>query len=57
MLFKGSGHTFSEIAALADASKPLSRFALAFRLKADVAATRAAEFSQYRGQAGRQRSN
>ncbi len=40
MLFKGSGHAFSEIAALADASKPVPRFALAFRLKADIAATR-----------------
>ena len=40
MLFKNSGHSFSEIAALADASKPVPRFALAFRLKADVAATR-----------------
>jgi Zn-dependent M28 family amino/carboxypeptidase len=40
MLFKGSGHDFSELAALADGSKPVPRFALAFRLKADIAATR-----------------
>ena len=40
MLFKGSGHSFSEIAAPADASKPVPRFALAYRLKADIVATR-----------------
>ena len=40
MLFKNSGHGFPEIAALADASKPVPRFALAYRLKADIVATR-----------------
>ncbi|MEO8300744.1 MAG: M28 family metallopeptidase [Rhizomicrobium sp.] len=40
MLFKDSGHSFAELAALADESKPLPRFALAFRLKADIVATR-----------------
>lgn len=40
MLFKGSGHSFAELAGLADESNPLPRFALAFRLKADVVATR-----------------
>ena len=38
MLFTGSGHSFAELSALADASKPLPRFALAFRLKASIAA-------------------
>jgi len=33
-LFAGSGHSFAEMAALADASKPVPRFALPFRLKA-----------------------
>jgi Zn-dependent M28 family amino/carboxypeptidase len=41
-LFQGSGHSFAELAALADASKPLPRFALPFRLKASIAATRSA---------------
>ncbi len=40
MLFAGSGHGFAELCALADASKPLPRFALPFRLKATVAASR-----------------
>jgi Zn-dependent M28 family amino/carboxypeptidase len=40
MLFKDSGHTFAELTALADESKPVPHFALVFRLKADVAATR-----------------
>jgi len=39
-LFKGSGHTFAEMSALADASKPVPRFDLKPRLKATVAATR-----------------
>jgi len=37
-LFAGTGHTFAEILALADAQKPLPRFALAKSLKANVAA-------------------
>jgi len=40
ILFKDSGHSFSALAALADGSKPVPRFALAFRLKADIAASR-----------------
>ena len=39
-LFAGSGHSFAELAALADASKPLPRFALPSRLEASVAAER-----------------
>jgi len=39
MLFKDSGHTFAELIALADESKPVPCFVLAFRLKADIAAT------------------
>ena len=39
MLFAGSGHSFAELAALADESKPLPLFALPFRLKASVAAS------------------
>ena len=35
-LLKGSGHSFAELAALADSSKPVPRFALPFRLKAIV---------------------
>ena len=38
MLFQGSGHSFAELAALADASKPLPLFALPFRLRASVVA-------------------
>lgn len=37
-LFAGSGHTFEEIAALADASRPLPRFELEPRLKASLSA-------------------
>lgn len=40
MLFKGSDHSFAELAGLADGSKPLPRFVLAFRVKADVVAKR-----------------
>lgn len=39
-LFAGSGHSFAELAALADASGPLPRFDLPMRLKASVAAKR-----------------
>jgi Zn-dependent M28 family amino/carboxypeptidase len=38
--FKGSGHTFAELSALADTSKPVPRFDLAQRFTATVAATR-----------------
>jgi hypothetical protein len=38
-LFAGSGHSFPELAALADASAPLPRFDLALRLEATAAAT------------------
>jgi Zn-dependent M28 family amino/carboxypeptidase len=38
--FKGSGHSFSEMSALADASKPVLRFELQPRFKATVVATR-----------------
>jgi len=40
LLFKGSGHMFDEVAGLADASKPVPRFALAQRLKVAVGAER-----------------
>jgi len=40
MLFKGSGHNFAELCAMADGSKPVSRFALPLRLRAKVAAAR-----------------
>jgi len=40
LLFKGSGHSFAELCALADASKPVPRFALPVRLKAKIAAAR-----------------
>ncbi|MDO6416384.1 M28 family metallopeptidase [Sphingomonas sp. BIUV-7] len=40
LLFKGSGHRFEEVAALADASKPVAGFDLAQRLKVKVAAQR-----------------
>jgi Zn-dependent M28 family amino/carboxypeptidase len=36
-LFAGSGHSFAEVAALADASRPVPGFALATRLRARVA--------------------
>ena len=39
-LFKGSGHSFAELAALADASGAVPTFPLALRLKASVAAAR-----------------
>ena len=38
--FAGSGHSFAEMSALADASKPVPRFDLKPRFKATVAATR-----------------
>jgi Zn-dependent M28 family amino/carboxypeptidase len=38
MLFQGSGHSFAELVALADESKPLPLFALPFRLRASVVA-------------------
>ena len=38
--FKGSGHTFAEMSALADASRPVPRFDLKPHLKATVVATR-----------------
>ena len=40
-LFAGSGHTYAELAALADASRPLPAFDLAQRLSATVATTSA----------------
>jgi Zn-dependent M28 family amino/carboxypeptidase len=40
VLFKGSGHSFAELCALADASKPLPRFALPQRLKSAIVARR-----------------
>lgn len=40
ILFKGSGHTFVELCALADASKPLPHFDLTTQLSANVAARR-----------------
>ena len=40
VLFNGSGHTFAELCALADASKPVPTFALPLRLKASIVATR-----------------
>lgn len=36
LLFEGSGHSFAELAALADASRPLPSFELAGRLKASI---------------------
>ena len=39
-LFAGSGHSFTELAALSDASAPLPRFALPLRLAASLAAER-----------------
>ncbi len=39
-LFAGSGHSFAELAALADASKPLPHFSLPSRLEASIAAER-----------------
>ena len=40
LLFAGSSHSFAEVAALADAAKPVPRFALPQRLTATIAATR-----------------
>jgi hypothetical protein len=45
-VFAGSGHTFQELLALADAGKPLPRFPLAARLKATVAVERGEVESQ-----------
>jgi len=39
ILFQGSGHSFAELAALADASAPLPTFPLPVRLRASVAAS------------------
>lgn len=39
-LFAGSGHDYADLVALADASQPVPGFALAWRLKAHVAASR-----------------
>jgi len=41
-LFAGSGHTFADLLALADAGQPMPAFALPARLKATTAADRAA---------------
>jgi Zn-dependent M28 family amino/carboxypeptidase len=40
LLFKGTGHTFAELCAVADASKPLPRFELPQRIRATVVAHR-----------------
>ncbi|MDB5741516.1 MAG: peptidase, partial [Alphaproteobacteria bacterium] len=40
MLFEGSGHSFAELSAMADASQKLPTFALPIRLKAGVVAAR-----------------
>jgi hypothetical protein len=40
LLFAGSGHTFAELCALADASKPVPRFDLPFRLRGRIAVSR-----------------
>src|SRR5262249_55734993 len=45
-LFQGSGHTFSELLALADAGQPLPRFALPARVRARVAVERSEVESQ-----------
>jgi Zn-dependent M28 family amino/carboxypeptidase len=45
-LFEGSGHTFQELLALADAGKPLPRFKLPARVRATVAVERAEVESQ-----------
>jgi Zn-dependent M28 family amino/carboxypeptidase len=39
-LFAGSGHTFAELCALADASKPVPTFALNYRLKGHIVVQR-----------------
>jgi len=40
LLFAGSGHSFAELCALADASKPVPTFALPFRLKGHLVVKR-----------------
>jgi hypothetical protein len=40
VLFAGSGHTFAELCALADASKPVPTFALSYRLKGHIVVKR-----------------
>jgi hypothetical protein len=45
-LFEGSGHTFKELLAIADAGKPLPRFPLAATLRASIALERDAGESQ-----------
>jgi hypothetical protein len=40
VLFAGTGHTFAELCALADASKPVPTFALPFRLRGNIAVQR-----------------
>src|ERR1019366_801469 len=45
-VFAGSGHTFAELLALADANKPLPRFALPSRVKATVRVERTEVVSQ-----------
>jgi hypothetical protein len=40
LMFAGSGHTFAELCALSDASKPLPRFDLPWRLQGRIAVTR-----------------
>jgi Peptidase family M28 len=45
-LLAGSGHTFAEILELADAGKPLPRFAIPAKLKATASVTRADVVSQ-----------
>jgi Zn-dependent M28 family amino/carboxypeptidase len=40
VLFAGSGHTFAELCALADASKPVPAFALSYRLKGHLVVRR-----------------
>ncbi len=45
-LFAGSGHTFAELLALADAKKPVPHFALAYSLRAKTALKRSEAESQ-----------
>jgi hypothetical protein len=40
LLFKGTGHTFAQLCALADASKPLPHFDLPIQLQANIVARR-----------------
>jgi hypothetical protein len=40
LLFKGTGHTFAELCALADDSRPLPHFDLPFQLQANIVARR-----------------